>query len=74
MPTGETIPAAAAPLAISMTGENGRGSTVGEPERTAQLYDTLTRQLGEALGIPGALGVADARQGPDAQRRRQQQR
>ena len=32
------------------------------------------RQLGEALGIPGALGVADARQGPDAQRRRQKQR
>ena len=58
VPTGETIPAAAAPLAISMTGENGRGSTVGEPERTAQLYDTLTRQLGEALAtasLPVAL-------------------
>ena len=58
VPTGETIPAAAAPLAVSMTGENGRGSTVGEPERTAQLYDTLTRQLGEALAtasLPVAL-------------------
>lgn len=47
--TGETYPAAATPLAISMTGEMGRGSTVGDPARTAQLYESLSRQLGEAL-------------------------
>lgn len=45
-----------------MTGGNGRGSTVGEPERTAALYDSLGRGLGEALataGMPVALPEAD---------------
>lgn len=54
----ENYTAAAMPLTISMTGELGRGSTQGDPERTAALYDALSRQLGEALanaGMPVAL-------------------
>lgn len=62
VPTTERYASAADPLAISMTGGNGRGSTVGEPERTAALYDSLGRGLGEALataGMPVALPEAD---------------
>lgn len=56
--TGESIPAAAQPLAISMTGSNGRGSTAGDVQRTAELYESMSRQLGEALAtarMPVAL-------------------
>ena len=47
-------PAAAAPLVITMTGSNGRGSTLGDPDATAAQYETLSRYLGEALATAAA--------------------
>lgn len=55
----ESYTAAAMPLTISMTGELGRGSTQGDPDRTAALYTALSRQLGEALANAETPGVLE---------------
>ncbi len=60
----EHYAAAAMPLTISMTSELGRGSTQGDVARTAELYNALSRHLGEALAnasMPIALEAADWR-------------
>ncbi len=58
----EHYTAAAMPMTITMTGGLGRGSSQGSPAHTAELYDALSRHLGEALanaGMPVALEEQD---------------
>lgn len=61
----EHYTAAAMPLTVSLSTSLGRGSSYGDPERTAELYDLLSRWLGEALAnasMPVALEKTDWQQ------------